>query len=224
MAEFPSHVPVRCRGDLRRDPDLRFSAVTFAAAVALATSTISGAAGAQELGAHLPEVRTLLRDKHYLPALESLRLVAIEIQELRLAALSPALPQEPGGWTAQPPRSLLEEEELLSSRARVERVYTAPGPMRMAIEVDVNSPEAPAVAQSFNPLALAADPTARLVEFGGEKALVRFNADTREGEVLVLPGRNLLVRVTGSGFVSPETLVDLARRVDFPLLRSLSER
>jgi hypothetical protein len=33
-----------------------------------------------------------------------------------------------------------------------------------------------------------------------------------------------LVRATGSGIASPEVLVDLARRVDFPLLRSLSER
>ena len=221
MADDAPLAPHSRRGDRRAGHVFRFPAI---AAVALAVAASAAAAGAQEPDAQLPEIRTLLREKRYVPALESLRLVVLQIQELRLESLSPALPPAPGGWTARATQSLLEEDELLSSRAHVQRTYTASGPARMQISVDVRSPDAPAVAQIFNPLAVTADPTARLVELGGERALVRFNADSREGEVLVLLGRDLLVRATGSGIESPEVLVELTRRVDFPLLRSLSQR
>lgn len=220
MAEHPSTI-LRARRRMRYGGLVRqLAAIVAAIASAVA---VAGAAGAQELDAQLPEIRTLLREKRYVPALQSLRLVAVQIQELRLEALSPALPAAPAGWTAWPAQSLLEEDDLLSSRAHVQRAYTAPGPMRMQLAVDVRSPDAPAVAQNFNPLALTADPTARLVEIGAERALVRYSADTRECEVLVLLGRDLLVRANGSGIPTPEVLVELVRRVDFALLHSLSE-
>ena len=67
-------------------------------AAVVAILAAAAAAGAQELETQLPEIRTLLREKRYVPALQSLRLVALQIQELRLEALSPALPAAPAGW------------------------------------------------------------------------------------------------------------------------------
>jgi hypothetical protein len=177
-------------------------------------------AGAQGLDPQLQEIRTLIREKRYPLVLESLRLVARQIQDLRLETVAPAFPAAPAGWTSLPPLSLLEEDEIWSSRIVAQRSYVAAaGPVRVDLTIDVHSPFGPAVALSFNPIVLAGDPLSRLVPIGGENALLRFNPDTGEGEIRVLVGRETLVTARGRGMRSPETLVEIARGVDYPLLR-----
>lgn len=178
-------------------------------------------ADAQELDPQLQEIRTLIREKRFPLALESLRLVARQIQDLRLEGVQPAFPAAPAGWTAQAALSLLEEDDIWSNRIVAQRSYVAtPGPARLDITIDLHGPFGPTVALSFNPLAVTADPLARLLTIDGEKGLVRFNPDTGEGELRVLVGREILVTARGRGIVSPETLVDLARGVDYALLRT----
>jgi hypothetical protein len=190
--------------------------------VTIVVVTAAVPAAALELDPQLQEIRTLLREKRYPLALESLRLIARQIQELRLEAVAPTFPAPPAGWAVEPALSLLEEDEIWSRRIHAHRAYTAAGPARIEIVIDVNSPFAPAAALSFNPLAVAGDPQARIAELGGEKALVRFNPDAGEGSVSVLLGRDILVRATGRGIASIEVLADIARRVDYPYLRTLS--
>lgn len=180
-------------------------------------------AGAQGLDLQLQEIRTLILEKRYPLALESLRLVARQIQDLRLEAVAPAFPAAPAGWTALPALSLLEEDEIWSNRIAAQRVYVAvPGPARLEITIDLHSPFGPAVSLSFNPIVLAGDPLSRLVPIGGETALLRFNPDTGEGELRVLVGPETLVTARGRGIGSPEILIDLARMVDYPLLHRMS--
>lgn len=178
---------------------------------------------AQELDPQLQEIRTLIREKRFPLALESLRLVARQIQDLRLEGVLPAFPAAPAGWTAQAALSLLEEDDIWSNRIVAQRSYVAaPGPARMDVTIDLHGPFGPTVALGFNPLAVTADPLARLLKIGEEKGLVRFNPDTGEGELRILVGREILVTARGRGIVSPETLVDLARGVDYALLRTRS--
>lgn len=180
-------------------------------------------AAAQGLDPQLQEIRTLIREKRYPLALESLRLVARQIQDLRLESVTPAFPAAPAGWTALPALSLLEEEEIWSSRIAAQRAYVAsPGPARVDCTIDVHSPFGPSVALSFNSLVLAGDPLSRLVAIGSEKALVRFNPDTGEGELRVLVGRETIVTARGRGISSSEILINLARGIDFALLHRTS--
>lgn len=171
----------------------------------------------------LQEIRTLIREKRYPLALESLRLVARQIQDLRLETVAPAFPAVPAGWTALPALSLLDEEEIWSNRITAQRAYLAsPGPARVTVAIDVHSPFGPAVAMHFNPIVLTGDPLSRLLPIGTETALLRFNPDTGEGELRVLVGRDTLVTLRGRGILSPDILVDLARGVDYSLLRHTS--
>ncbi len=175
-------------------------------------------AGAQGLDPQLQEIRTLIREKRYPLALESLRLVARQIQDLRLESVAPAFPAAPAGWTALPALSLLEEDEIWSSRIVAQRAYVAvPGPARVEITIDLHSPFGPAVALSFNPLVLTGDPLSRLVPIGGETGLLRFNPDTGEGELRVLVGRETLVTALGRGITVPGDSDRLRPRGRLPL-------
>lgn len=177
----------------------------------------------QGLDPQLQEIRILIREKRYPLVLESLRLVARQIQDMRQETVSPAFPAAPAGWTALPALSLLEEDEIWSNRIATQRVYVAtPGPARVDLTIDVHSPFGVAVAMSLNPLVLTGDPLSSLVPIAGETALLRFNPDTGEGELRVLLGRETLVTARGRGILSPEILVTLARGVDFALLRRTS--
>jgi len=203
-------------------PTGAFRSTTFAFAFLVC---VLGAvpAGAQGLDLQLQEIRTLIVEKRYPLALESLRLVARQIQDLRLETVAPAFPAAPAGWTALPALSLLEEDEIWSNRVVAQRTYAAvPGPARLEITIDLHSPFGPAVALSFNPLVLTGDPLSRLVPIGSETALLRFNPDTGEGELRVLVGRETLVTARGRGIISPEILINIARGVDYPLLHRIS--
>jgi len=180
-------------------------------------------ASAQGLDLQLQEIRTLILEKRYPLALESLRLVARQIQDLRLETVAPAFPATLDGWTALPALSLLEEDEIWNNRITAQRAYVAvPGPARLEITIDLHSPFGPAVALKFNPIVLTGDPLSRLVPIGDETALLRFNPDTGEGELRVLAGRDTLVTARGRGILSPEILIDFARRIDYHLLHQLS--
>jgi hypothetical protein len=210
-------------------PDRAVTAfLAAAAAVALAAPVARAQeAASPQIDPQLQEIRTLIREKRYPLALESLRLVARQIQDLRLESLNPALPPPPPGWTAEPALSLLEEDEIWSSRIHAQRSYAAAGPSgpsRMDLLVDVHSPFAASAALAFNPIALAADPLASIVDVAGERGLARYNPDSGEGELRVVIGRETLVRVTGRGIDSPQVLINLGRRVDFALLRAAAGR
>lgn len=177
-------------------------------------------AAAQEIDPQLQEIRTLIREKRFPLALESLRLVARQIQDLRLETVSPAFPAPPTGWTALPALSILEEDDIWSDRINAQQSYVAaPGPARVDLTIDVNTPFGPTVALGFNPIVLAGDPLSRLVTIGAEQGLLRFNPDTGEGELRVLVGRETLVTARGRGIRAPDILTDLARHVDYTLLR-----
>jgi len=208
----------RLRGCFRRT--LRLPCFSAFAATLCLVVTAAVPVGALDLDPQLQEIRTLLRERRYPLALESLRLIARQIQELRLETVAPAFPPAPGGWRELPALSLLEEDEIWSSRIHAQRSYSAPGPARMEIVIDVRSPHAAAAALSFNPLAVAGDPRARIADIGGEKALIRFNPDAGEALVTVLPTRDILVKAMGRGIASAEVLVDLLRRVDYRRLRA----
>ena len=196
---------------------------TFPVCVFLACVVAALPVRAQGLDLQLQEIRTLILEKRYPLALESLRLVARQIQDLRLETVAPAFPAAPDGWKALPALSLLEEDEIWSSRVLAQRSYVAvPGPARLEITIDLHSPFGPAVALSFNPIVLTGDPLSRLVPIGSETALLRFNPDTGEGELRVLIGRETLVTARGRGILSAEILISLARGVDYALLRQTS--
>jgi hypothetical protein len=195
-----------------------------AARIALAALCVAAGAApvhAQEIDLQLQEIRILLKERRYPLALESLRLVARQIQDLRLAAVAPAFPDVPPGWTATPPLSLLEEGDVWSDRVEAQRTYApSAGQTRVDLVIDLNSPLAPAVAMSLNPLVTAADPQTRIVDVGGHRGRARFAPDTGEGEVRVLLGREIVITARGRGIAGIEPLLELIGRVDFAFLRA----
>lgn len=206
---------------LRRNfSGLRAGAAAIIAGLLCAIPPPAPALGA-DLDAQLQEIRTLLREKRYPLALESLRFTARQIQELRAEEIKPFFPDAPSGWTASLPISLLDEGEVWSNRIEARRNYLKDGGgAKIELTIDLHSPLIPAVALGFNPLFVAADPSLKLIEIGAEKAQLHVNPDTGEGVLRILVGGEILVHLSGRGLGSPDALIDLARRIDLTSLRT----
>ncbi|HEY5999834.1 MAG TPA: hypothetical protein VI078_11130 [bacterium] len=176
---------------------------------------------AQDLGLQLDEIRALVREKRYPLALESLRLIARQVQDLRVGAIAPAFPPAPPGWTAGAPLSLLGDADVWSGRLEAVRSYTPEaGGARIDLILDLHSPLAPATALGLSALIPAADPTARLREIAGQPARVRFVPDTGEGEVRMLVAPDTVVTARGGGLTAADPLVRLVEGIDFAALRA----
>jgi hypothetical protein len=203
------------------------SALRTAACVAALLAGLAcvrpAAAAEPDLDALLGEVRTLVREKRYPLALDSLRLLARQLQDLRLDEIRAAFPEPGAGWQAEPAAGLLGDDEVWGRRVEGRRTYVRQGgDARIDLTIDLRSPLGPAVALSFNPLYVSGDPLARVVTVGGEQGLLRVFPDTGDADLRILAGREILVTLVGRGVRGPQPLLDLARHIDFPLLRSRS--
>lgn len=190
-------------------------------AAVLAVCLASPPAGGQDISAQLEEVQKLIDDKDYVTALEDLKFIAQQIQEFRLAAVSPLFPAPPAGWRADPPVRTSREGELWSRRLQVRRRYV-PEELTAKIELvyDFNSPLIPRVVLSLNPLYLSADPQAEAVEVAGHPGRLWFNPDTGEGEMVLVVAERVLVSIVGRGIPGRTTLKDFSSRLEISSLAS----
>jgi hypothetical protein len=172
-----------------------------------------------DLSAQLDEVQKLVQEKDYITALEDLKFIAQQIQEFRLAEVSPLFPSPPSGWRADPPVRTSREGELWSRRLQAQRRYSPEdGTARIDLVYDFNSPLIARVTLSLNPVYLAADPQAEAVEFAGEPGRLWFNPDTGEGELVIVVSGRVLVSMMGRGISGRDVLREFARRVDLVAL------
>lgn len=201
---------------------MRAASLLLVAALLLAAAlSLPPAAAAQDLDFHLEEVRRLIEEKAYVTALEDLRFIAQQVQDLRLAEASPLFPEPPPGWTADRPLRTSAEDEIWSRRLQVQRRYVPErGSGRIECLFDFYSPLIPKASLSINPVMVAGDPRAEIVDLRGNRARLWFNADTGEGELLVVIGGRVLVSLTGKGIDSRDVLREFALRLDLPRLAS----
>ncbi len=187
----------------------------------IALLALGGGAAAQDFDIHLDEVRRLIDEKSYVTALEDLKFIAQQIQELRLAETLPLFPAPPEGWAADQPVRTSMESELWSRRLQVQRKYLpVEGGGKVEYLFDFYSPFIPEVGLSLNPVVVAGDPRAEIVEVRGFRGRLWFNADTGEGELVFVLGSRVLVSVSGRGIPSKGTLREFALLLDMEKLSS----
>jgi len=197
-------------------------ALSLAAFLAILLSPLPSPARG-ELELQLQEILRLVDERNYITALEDLQFIARQIQELRLAEILPLFPDPPPGWKSEPPLRTSRNEDLWNRRLQVRRRYLpAEGEGKVEMLFDFYSPLIPEVNLSLNPVLVAADPRAELLDLGGQRARLLFNDDTAEGELVLAIGTRVLVSVAGRGIVSREVLREFAGRIDMDALAAFT--
>ena len=182
-------------------------------------------APAQEIDPQLEEVRRLVAERNYTTALEDLKFIAQQIQELRLAGIVHLFPSPPSGWSGEPPVRTSLETDLWSRRLEARKTYRPDGAGgKLDIILDFASPLIPSVKMSMNPAFVAGDPRLEPADFEGGPGLISFNSDTGEGEAVFIIDNRILVTVVGRGIESRAVLREFASLLDYALLRSFHPR
>lgn len=180
---------------------MRLAALAFGLAALLAPPALA----ADTVPAHLDAARAAHAKGDLARAAVELEAAMAELHVRLGKLLGDFLPPSPAGWQAEP----VEIQSLSGSGGglSVSRAYLRnDASLNAALIVD-----SPAVAAAAAQFQAAPQPNARKVKVGGEDAMLRWDLESRTGEVLMVPGARVLLQIEGDNLPAGEVLNDLAK-------------
>ncbi|RMG59873.1 MAG: hypothetical protein D6713_04340 [Deltaproteobacteria bacterium] len=156
---------------------------------------------------------------NYSEAIKELEFAAQLIRQKKGERLKGVFPDPLPGWKAEKPEMQSAGTAYLGGGISGKRVYRK-GSSRVTIEIAMDNP----LLQSFlgimdNPMLIG--PDQKLVRVNGQRALLRFDPSSREGELSIAFARKVLVTVRGSGISDEEVLTSYAAKIDYDLLEKV---
>lgn len=178
---------------------------------------------ARDLSVQIEEVQRLVLEKKFVTALEDLKFIAQQIQDLRLSEVQHLFPEPPPGWEAAPAVRTSREGESWSRRLEARKTYLPESGMgKVEVIYDFFSPLIPSVSISLNPVYLASDTQAEAIEYDGAPGRLRYTPDTGEGELVLILDNRILITVLGRGISSRSVLRDFAGLIGYSSLKVFS--
>jgi hypothetical protein len=175
-------------------------------------------AGADDIEDSIQEGLKAYQAGDFQGAAGSLEYAAQLIRQKRGTALQAVLPQPLPGWQAEEATSQAAGAAMFGGLTSVERVYRK-GAASVTVRIITDSPMMQGMMMFFANPAAAAASGMKLQRIGDQKAMVKFDAAAREGEVTLAVANRFLVTVEGKGAEQQE-LLTYAGAVDYKRLQS----
>lgn len=161
--------------------------------------------------------RKLYEDGDLGGALNELNFAVQDIKAQQASELATTLPEAPSGWSAEEPQVTsaggAEGMGSLIAGQMIERRYSQNGgDATMTAELMADNPMIAMMAGLIgNPAFAGAQTGMERLRIGRESAMLQWNGDG-SGEINLLLGNRVLVKVSGEGLASKDVLVDLIQR------------
>jgi hypothetical protein len=177
---------------------------------------------ADEILDSINEAIEAYNEKEYAEASESLDYAKQLILQMRSENIMKVLPEPLPGWESKTAQT--QSMGMLGGMAGVEKEYFKPGTgdqgrKRITINIMAESPMMQGMMAMFNP-AYAGAQGGKLQKIKRNKAIVKYNPDSRSGEANVLVKKNYIVSIKGNS-VDKKDLLDYAEAVDYKGLKDL---
>lgn len=185
----------------------------------LAIFLISVPAYADEILEAIKEATEAYNEKAYSEAVESLDYAKQLILQMSSEGLMTLLPKPEEGWVGKEAKSL--NLGLLGGSSGVEKEYTQSGSGnrgRITITIMGDSPMLTGMMAMFNP-AIAGSDGGRLQKIRRNKAIVKYDAQNRNGEVMINVAKKYIVTVKGRN-VEKADIMYFAEAIDYKGLKS----
>jgi len=184
---------------------------------------LMGMAGARadEISDTIERAKTLYQEGKYSEASSELQFVVGQIQNLQAEQLKKLLPDPLAGWTAEEATASTAPMGFFGGGVSASKTYNKEDTGEsIEIQIITQSPLLQTVMMWLtNPMMLAAEPNAKLVRVKGEKAVEKFSAQDKEGELsLILEGKTLIT-VTGSEISDKNILYKYMEKMDFGAIK-----
>jgi hypothetical protein len=162
------------------------------------------------------------KEKEYAEAAESLDYAKQLILQMRSENIMKVLPEPLPGWESKTAQT--QSMGMLGGMAGVEKEYFKPGTgdqgrKRITINIMAESPMMQGMMAMFNP-AYAGAQGGKLQKIKRNKAIVKYNPDSRSGEANVLVKKSYIVSIKGNS-VDKKDLLDYAEAVDYKGLKDM---
>ena len=187
----------------------------------LASFFFCGVAYADDVLEAIQEATDAYNEKAYTEAVESLEYAKQLIHQLTSEGLENFLPKPLEGWNAKEAKS--QNLGMMGGSAGIEQEYWKPGSgdqgrSRVTMTIMGESPMFQGMMNMFNP-AIAGSSGGKLKKIKRNKAIVKYSADNRDGEIMINVAKKYLVIIKGSN-VDKEDLMNYAKAIDYKGLKS----
>lgn len=184
-----------------------------AAALALGGSPLC----ADDVTDSIDEAVKAYKDGDYATAASSLDAAAQLIRQKRAESFVNFLPAAPSGWTAEEATSGAAGAAMFGGAVTAERTYNK-GDASVTVKLVTDSPMMSAMMMMMNnPMLLNSSDSGKMERIKGQKALVKYDAGEKDGEINIAVAGSLLVTVTGRGVTAAE-LKSFAEGIDYAKL------
>jgi hypothetical protein len=187
-------------------------------ALCLCAGVASLSAGADDIEESIQEGLKAYQAGDFQGAAGSLEYAAQLIRQKRGTALQAVLPQPLPGWQAEEATSQAAAAAMFGGLTSVERVYHK-GAATVTVRIMTDSPMMQGMMMLFTNPAAAAAGGMKLQRIGDQKAMVKFDAAAKDGEVTLAVANRFLVTIESKGAEQQE-LMAYAGAVDYKKLQA----
>ncbi len=187
----------------------------FIAALSCCLLLLGGTVYADEVLESINEAADAYNEKEYQEAIESLEYARQLIQQMSSEGMTGFLPEALDGWKAK--AASTQNMGIMGGSAGVQKEYTKSGGGRVTINIMGESPLFQGMMAMFNP-ALAGADGGKLQKIKRNKAIVKYDVDNRDGEIMVNVDKHYLVMIKGNN-VERDELMAYAEAVDYKGLK-----
>ena len=175
---------------------------------------------ADDIEDSIKEALQYYENGEYKDAVDSLNYASQLIQQKKGKGLESFLPEPLSGWTAQETSSQAAGAAMFGGGVTAERKYSK-GSSSITIQLITDSPIMQSMMMMFSNPMFATSDGGKLEKIGRQKAIVKFDPNSKRGEIKIVVANRFLVLIEGSE-VTKEDLKGYAKAIDYKKLKSLS--
>jgi len=184
---------------------------------------LMGMAGARadEISDIIERGKKLYREGKYSEASSELQYAVSQIQNLQAEELKKLFPEPLPGWTAEEASASAAAMGLFGGGITASRTYKKEDTGEsIEIQIITQSPLLQTVMMLLaNPAMLAGQPDTKLVRVKGEKAIEKFSAKGKKGELSLILEGNTLITVKGRKITDKNVLHQYMEKIDFEVMK-----
>lgn len=197
---------------------LSFTAISILL-LSLFMSAVSQPAFADDVADSINEALKLYQKGDFADAVQSLEYAAQLIRQKRGQQLEAFLPKPGPGWKAEEAKSQGVGSAIFGGGIVAERSYTK-GKSRVNVKIITDSPMMQAMMMMFSNPLMATSDGGKLERVNGEKAIVKYKPDRKDGEINLVIASRFLITVQGND-VDREDMISFAQGIDFKKLAAM---
>jgi len=199
---------------------MKFAKTTLTLAVCLFTVfAFSATAFADDVTDYMDEAVKFYKEGKFTEAVDSLNFAEQLIQQKKSAGLEAFLPEAIKGWTAEEATNTAAGNAMMGGGISAERSY-AKGDSSVKVNIVADSPLLQGVMMMMSNPMFATSDGGKVERIGGQKAVVKYVAADKNGDVKIVVANRFLVTVEGSE-VTEADLKEYAKAIDYTKLATL---